>query len=195
MKPRPKAVPDQRRSRADRKADTRARVLKAALAVFAECGFEAASTAEIARRAGVSHGTVFVVAPTKLSLAVAAHEGEIRGVAAKALTTLPQRGGLQAQIAHLYEALFDYLIVLLVFFRHFSSFNKDRSLLGQAVDHLLHGSYFFLGMIVLALKIVESFKFVGPDSYLCGHGVWLKRHEGCFLFVCHVVIRWRSNDR
>ncbi|EGD55331.1 TetR/AcrR family transcriptional regulator [Gordonia neofelifaecis] len=55
-------------SKADR---TRANVRAAAAASFAESGFQAATTAEIARRAGVSEGTVFQHYASKLGLLTA----------------------------------------------------------------------------------------------------------------------------
>ena len=50
---------------------TRSAVRAAAVACFAESGFQAATTAEIARRAGVSEGTVFVHYASKLGLLTA----------------------------------------------------------------------------------------------------------------------------
>ncbi|MGB3302461.1 TetR/AcrR family transcriptional regulator [Gordonia sp. (in: high G+C Gram-positive bacteria)] len=50
---------------------TRSAVRAAAAACFADSGFQAATTAEIARRAGVSEGTVFVHYASKLGLLTA----------------------------------------------------------------------------------------------------------------------------
>jgi AcrR family transcriptional regulator len=51
--------------------DRRETVLEAAMAVVAERGFAAAPTAEIAKRAGISHAYLFRLFPTKSDLAVA----------------------------------------------------------------------------------------------------------------------------
>lgn len=51
--------------------DRRQRILDAAMAVFAEKGFAAASTSEIARRADVAEGTIFRHYRTKKDLLVA----------------------------------------------------------------------------------------------------------------------------
>jgi AcrR family transcriptional regulator len=93
-------------SRADQKAGTRLRVLKAALDVFSEEGYERATTAQIARRAGVSHGMVFVVAPTKESLAVAAFEDSIRAVVSAAFLRAPAK--LNKRLEFVFSRLFDY---------------------------------------------------------------------------------------
>ncbi len=49
-------------------AETRARLLEAAVAVFAERGFEGARTSEIARRAGLSTGAIYSQFGTKAEL-------------------------------------------------------------------------------------------------------------------------------
>lgn len=93
--------------RAEQKAETRRRVLAAAMDAFNRHGFENASTAMIAREAGVSHGTVFVVAPTKEQLAVAAFEDAIRAVVVDAFLTMPD-GSLLTKFEHVFGKLFDY---------------------------------------------------------------------------------------
>lgn len=90
---------------------TRRRVLEAALQVFKEAGFEAAGTAEIARRAGVSHGTVFTVEPTKERLAVAAFGGQLRGIGEAVFTTVLMAAApmpLVAQVEHVFQKLYDF---------------------------------------------------------------------------------------
>src|SRR5690606_36761778 len=54
--------------RARNKAERRRRIEEAARAVFAEKGFDAATTREIAARAGVAIGTLFHSAPDKVAL-------------------------------------------------------------------------------------------------------------------------------
>lgn len=91
-----------------RKALTHERVLRAALEIFSEEGFEKASTAAIARKAGVSHGTVFVVAPTKERLAVAAFEASIRGVVERSFLAAEPGAELVDTLEHVFGKLFDY---------------------------------------------------------------------------------------
>lgn len=95
-------------SRSEQKANTREKVLRAALDVFSEHGYEAASTALIAKKAGVSHGTVFVVAPTKESLAVAAFEDAIRARVVNAFLSAPEPAPIERKLEHVFTSLFDY---------------------------------------------------------------------------------------
>src|SRR5688500_16218719 len=53
--------------------ERRASVLDAAVPVFAEHGFHAASTMEVAKKAGLSQAYVFRLFPTKAELFVAAY--------------------------------------------------------------------------------------------------------------------------
>ncbi len=55
-----KPAPASTSSRSEKKASTRAALKKAALACFAELGFRDAQIGDIARRAGVAHGTFYV---------------------------------------------------------------------------------------------------------------------------------------
>lgn len=54
--------------------ERREEVLKAAIPVFAEHGYHAASTMDIAKRAGISQAYVFRLFPTKAELFVAAYD-------------------------------------------------------------------------------------------------------------------------
>lgn len=94
-----------------KRLQTRRRVLEAALSVFQEMDFDEAGTAEIAKRAGVSHGTVFTVEPTKERLAVAAFSGQLRAIGEAAFTTVlsaPEPLPLTAQLEHVFETLYAF---------------------------------------------------------------------------------------
>src|SRR5213078_506639 len=92
-----------------RKADRPAEIVSAALAVFAEKGFAAAKLDEIARRAGVSKGAVYLYFETKEDIfraVVAAHPGPladlIRAVVARVvgvIDTTPIGGVLKMVVA------------------------------------------------------------------------------------------------
>src|SRR5918997_5919323 len=56
---------------AERREETRARLLASALAVFAEQGFQAGTTKAITQRAGVAEGLLFHYFPTKADLMAA----------------------------------------------------------------------------------------------------------------------------
>jgi AcrR family transcriptional regulator len=96
------------RKRSERKAETRQTVLRSALELFAERGFDETSTADIAAHAGVAQGTVFLVAPSKEALASAAFAESIATVVSEARVSLPRRRPMVAQLEHLFGALFDY---------------------------------------------------------------------------------------
>ena len=69
-------------SRADRKQQTRTLLIETALDLMAERGIAATRTIDVAERAGVAHGTVFVHFPTRDDLitgVVAAHSEQVAG--------------------------------------------------------------------------------------------------------------------
>lgn len=75
--------------------------------LFAERGFDATTTKEIADAAGVAHGTVFLVAATKEALLVKVLEEELRAVVAARALSLPKRG-IERQLRHVFDGLFDF---------------------------------------------------------------------------------------
>ncbi|MEA3501201.1 MAG: TetR/AcrR family transcriptional regulator [Actinomycetota bacterium] len=71
-----------RLTRAEKKQRTRLQLIEAALDVMAERGITATRTIDVAKRAGVAHGTVFVHFPTREDLITAvvdAHARQIGG--------------------------------------------------------------------------------------------------------------------
>lgn len=64
----PKKADDKPRRRQRRKEDRPSEIVAAAIEVFAEQGFGAAKLEEVARRAGIAKGTIFVYFPTKQEL-------------------------------------------------------------------------------------------------------------------------------
>ncbi len=66
-----------------KRADRKEQILSAAVEVFAELGFERATTRAIAKRAGVAEGTIFNYFDTKRDILVCAMEQQI-------LDTIPQ---------------------------------------------------------------------------------------------------------
>jgi AcrR family transcriptional regulator len=87
--------------------DTERLIQATALALFAEHGFEATTTKQIADAAGVAHGTVFLVAATKEALLVKVLEQQLRDVVASRTRSLPRRG-IIAQLVHVFDGLFDF---------------------------------------------------------------------------------------
>jgi AcrR family transcriptional regulator len=91
-------------TRAENREQKRARILAAARALFAEKGFEATTTREIAARARIASGTLFLYAETKADVVMLLFEDAIGAVLDAALSTLPAAAGLTAQLTHLYGA-------------------------------------------------------------------------------------------
>lgn len=92
-------------TRAARKADTRAALLDAGRACFAEAGFDGTTLAQVARRAGVAVGTVYVHFPDKATLLTHALHDDLDAVLAKARRTRP-RSGARATLLHFARALY-----------------------------------------------------------------------------------------
>lgn len=93
--------------RAQQRLATERQIKDIALALFVAHGFDATTTKEIAEQAGVAHGTVFLVAPTKEALLVKVLEERLRDVVAGRTKTLPRRG-IAAQLTHVFDGLFDF---------------------------------------------------------------------------------------
>jgi AcrR family transcriptional regulator len=87
------------------KAETRALIVAAARALFVERGYEAATTREVAERAGVGTGTVFKHFPDKAALLVGVLYRDIDEAVARGKATLPDEG-LIDQLVHLARTLY-----------------------------------------------------------------------------------------
>lgn len=80
------------------KAERRRRIKEAARAVFAEKGFDAATTREIAARAGIANGTLFLYAPDKLELLMAIVNDELVPLTESGLASLSPDRALLSQL-------------------------------------------------------------------------------------------------
>lgn len=85
----------------------RSRIVEAAWELFREKGFEAATMREIAERAEVGVGTVFVYARSKSDLLVLVYWEAIRDTVRKAFTSLPKGGNLTDEVMHVFGLLFN----------------------------------------------------------------------------------------
>ena len=70
-------------SRVERKQRTRSQLIETALDLMAELGINATRTVDVAERAGVAHGTVFLHFPTREDLVVAVVDSHVERVAAR----------------------------------------------------------------------------------------------------------------
>jgi TetR/AcrR family transcriptional regulator, cholesterol catabolism regulator len=84
------------------------RIRQAALALFAEKGFAQATTREIAARAGVGAGTLFLYARTKEELLRRVFADRVEAVQAERFSTLPTEAPLLTQLLHVFEGLFAF---------------------------------------------------------------------------------------
>lgn len=90
-----------------KKLAKRERIVEAAWELFRERGFDAATMREIAERADVGAGTVFVYARSKSDLLVLVYWEAIRETVRKAFTSLPKGGTLADELTHVFTKLFD----------------------------------------------------------------------------------------
>lgn len=82
------------------KLERRSRIVHAARAVFQEKGFAAATTREIAERANVGTGTVFLYARDKRELLIMIINDEFDAMNERAVATVPRRASLVTQLVH-----------------------------------------------------------------------------------------------
>src|SRR4030081_614362 len=78
-------------------AARRDQVVLAAIAEFGEQGYQAASTAAIARRAGISQPYIYALFPSKQDLFIAVHD-EVIGRIRRAFTDAAGRGSTPAEM-------------------------------------------------------------------------------------------------
>lgn len=87
------------------KQEKRERIVAAARALFSRKGFAATTTAQIAERAGIGAGTLFLYFASKDDLLVAIFREQMDAVVQRALATLPKRGSLLDEFVHVYGAM------------------------------------------------------------------------------------------
>src|ERR1700679_4332944 len=90
------------------KAERRRRVLEAARAVFLEHGYEDATTREIATRAGVAVGTVFVYARDKRDLLMTIVNDDLEAVTEASFANLDGTKQCLAVLNALFESCYHY---------------------------------------------------------------------------------------
>ena len=92
------APPRERRSHAERTAETRAKVMEAVVASIAEVGFARTTAAEITRRAGVSWGAVQHHFGGKDGILVAVLEDSFNGFAERLASVAPEGLPLEERV-------------------------------------------------------------------------------------------------
>src|SRR3954452_577964 len=100
------SFPHSKRDR--KKRDKAERIRAAALTLLRERGFEATTTRDIAARAGIAAGTLFLYVPRKEDLLDFLFTGEIERVVAAAFASLPTGPGLVEILMHPFARLIDF---------------------------------------------------------------------------------------
>jgi AcrR family transcriptional regulator len=90
------------------KLEKRARLVASARGLFSRKGFAATTTAEIAQRAGVGAGTLFLYFPSKDDLLIAIFREQMDAVVDAAFASLPRRATLLDEIVHVYGAMIEF---------------------------------------------------------------------------------------
>jgi AcrR family transcriptional regulator len=96
------SLPSHPSRRERNKQDKLQRIKKAAAELFAEHGFAKAATAEIAKRAAVSPGTLFLYARTKEALLCMVMIGDLHAAFERALRSMPAGASLPEKMEHIY---------------------------------------------------------------------------------------------
>lgn len=85
------------------KLERRSRIVQAAREVFRDKGFAAATTREVAERAGVGAGTIFLYARDKRELLVMIVNDQFDALNERAFATLPRNAPLVTQLVHYFS--------------------------------------------------------------------------------------------
>jgi AcrR family transcriptional regulator len=103
------APPVEESSKRERnKRDKEARIRRAALTLIRDKGFAATTTREVAERAGIAAGTLFLYVKTKEELLDFVFTGEIAAVVDEAFASLPAEGDVVARMMHVFGRLLDF---------------------------------------------------------------------------------------
>jgi len=100
--------PEPEGKRARNKQQKRDRILKAARELFTADGFSATTIQDVATRAKVAAGTVFLYARSKEDLLIQALSGELEEAVAEMTATMPQDAPTVDRLMHIYAALIRY---------------------------------------------------------------------------------------
>jgi AcrR family transcriptional regulator len=129
--------------RAERKAQNRAAILKAARAVFAELGYDAAGVRDIVRRTELASGTFYNYFPDKEAVFREIIDESAQGVRARLVAIRQQATSVEAFVGDAYLAWFQFLVDDRLLFELMKrNAGPIRSLfgdpiLGSGVDELL----------------------------------------------------------
>ncbi|SDE69966.1 TetR/AcrR family transcriptional regulator [Terriglobus roseus] len=103
--------------------ETRRRILDAALEVFSERGFEAATMREVAAKAGMAVGAAYYYFPSKDAIVLAFYEEAQQEMRTALEAALARSRSLDASLRTIIQTKFDY-------------FGKNRPLVGALASHV-----------------------------------------------------------
>ena len=131
------------RGRAARnKADKHRRIMRAARDLFRRKGFAQTTTSEIASRADVGKGTVFLYARSKNELLVMFFQEVVGQSVERGLATMPA-GKLLDQVMHLFDVMLEYnrrdVELARVFAKEISFIDTDRTGIAAVMSQIYGG--------------------------------------------------------
>jgi TetR/AcrR family transcriptional regulator, cholesterol catabolism regulator len=88
------------------KEDKKARIIDAGWGLFAEQGFAATTTADLAARAGIAKGTLFLYATDKEDLVFLMMHDRLQATVDELLAGVPKRAGLVDQLVFVFSGLY-----------------------------------------------------------------------------------------
>lgn len=179
--------PRQPRARGDKKERTKAKILKAALALFREKGLEGTTTKEISKKAGIAEGTLFNYFKTKEDLALYFFQKETQNLIAwyQGETKLRQAPLPEKLFAILHRQL-EYLapcedFIGAVFFRSLQPRSKLSPLSLESAELRLQYLRFIHDILADAAEQGE----IPPTGSLGAHAVG--------LFYLGIVAHWLND--
>ncbi len=89
-----------------KKLDKRARIRAAAWELFTTVGFDETRTKDVAARAGIATGTLFLYAPDKTDLLCLVMHDRLVEATDGAFLTLPKKATLPEELVHVFRAVF-----------------------------------------------------------------------------------------
>lgn len=120
-------------ARDSQRSDKRARILDAAVKIFADRGFHSATVAEIAREAGVADGTIYLYFKSKDDVLLRLFEEKMAAILAEARTALSAETSAPARLRRFIQLHFSLVernpelaSVLIVELRQSAQFIKGR---------------------------------------------------------------------
>jgi len=143
------------------KREKEERLLNAAWTLFSERGFEATTTRDIAERAGVGAGTLFLYVRTKEELLVRLFRTEIERLQEKLFRALDSNAPLLEQLVALFGGFFDFYAQAPALAR---TFIREQLFLPPELT-ALHEALMqdFFGRLTGVLKTAQTRDEVAPD--------------------------------